>query len=66
VKAALHTMADQVVNVALAILLLGVWLGLTAYLDSQPSETDAAQAVADDKAAAVIQAQRAARHGDRP
>ena len=46
-KAALEAMAAQALNVALAILLVAVWLGLTAYLDAQPSETDALQATAD-------------------
>jgi hypothetical protein len=46
VRAALEAMAAQVVNVALAIVLVTAWLGLGAYLDGKPSETDAAQASA--------------------
>ncbi|VTU38435.1 hypothetical protein H4CHR_04424 [Variovorax sp. PBS-H4] len=45
-KGALEAMAAQFVNVCLSILAIVVWMGLCAYLDAKPSETDAAQASA--------------------
>lgn len=53
-KAAFQAMTAQVVNVALAIVFVTVWMGLTAYLRDKPSETDAAalvEAVSNDRAA---------------
>lgn len=43
----LQAAGTQAINVVLTILLIAVWLGLTAYLDVKPSDTDALQASAD-------------------
>lgn len=53
-KTTLQEIGAQVVNVALVIVLVVVWLGLTAYLEAKPSETDAAaltQTISNDRAA---------------
>ncbi len=60
-KAALEAMAAQAVNVALAVIFVAVWLGLSAYLDAKPTETDALQADALNLADAVADANQAAR-----
>lgn len=59
-KAALQAMSAQLVNVALATLLVAVWLGLSAYLDT-PSETDALLASSLDLSDAIQQARVAAK-----
>jgi hypothetical protein len=61
VRAALEAIAAQVVNVCLAVLFLAIWLGLGAYLDATPSETDAAQASAQAAADALDDARSRAR-----
>lgn len=43
---ALEAVTAQAVNVFLAVIFVAVWLGLGAYLDGKPSETDALQASA--------------------
>jgi hypothetical protein len=59
-KGALEAMAAQVVNVALAVFLIAIVLGLSAYLSGQPTETDALQASSLDLVDALADASRAA------
>jgi hypothetical protein len=65
-KAQLATLKRQAVNVGLTILLIVAWMGLSAYLDAQPSETDALQASALDHADAIADARAAAKERRAP
>lgn len=55
-KAILQAMAAQAVNLAIAIFLVAIVLGLNAWLDGTPTETDALQASALELQDAIAQA----------